>query len=132
MKALFRLIFFSLPYLTLKNIRKPLKERSQDRKIESSPELNEILKILRSEKKFTEHQFYPGAPSEEVRTRCENRIDQFLDDLSVALDRGTTTRVLQSKASKLQQEFRSEDTEERERAGDYIANILARLGIGDI
>jgi len=104
-----------------------------------------MLKSLRSlmaEQKFVEEQFYPGAPTEEIRLACEQRVNFFLSDTITLLQRGleidlfgqpvgTSRSDLFIRAHELFRSFDREETEEREKVGDYVDMAMRIVGAED-
>ena len=97
----------------------------------TTPEAIAALEKLRQEKKFVETEFYPGAPIEEIRSRCESTVNQFLDELVSMLRRGAGNEEAIARARILVDSFAEEDTEEREKVGDYIGDALRAVGLED-
>jgi len=89
--------------------------------------LDELIK----EEKFTEEDFYPGAPTEEIRSSCASRVDSFLWNLLNAMKQGTDRRTILAMVSSLVDSFQLEDTEEREKVADYIGESMRLVGIFD-
>ena len=99
--------------------------------ISITPEVLNQLQHLRLKKKFTEEHFYPGAPSEGIRIECERRVNDFLRDVIGSLERGTERDDVFARAKALSETFAEEDTEERERADDYIGETMRIIGLDD-
>jgi Domain of unknown function (DUF4844) len=89
------------------------------------------LEHLQRQTKFTEEDFYPGAPTEDIRVACERRVNDFLRDAIHALRNGVEREELFERARALQRSFNEEDTEEAEKVGDYIGETMCTLGIED-
>ena len=89
------------------------------------------LEHLQQQTKFTEEDFYPGAPTEEIRVACERRVNDFLRDAINSLRNGVEREELFARARALQHSFDEEDTEEAEKVGDYIGETLRTIGIED-
>lgn len=85
------------------------------------------LQALQNESKFTEAAHYPGAPTEKIRKRCEARVNDFLQFIEAKVREGTDEASLYSCARALEATFDREDTEERERVGDYIGDAMRIL-----
>ncbi len=85
------------------------------------------LQSLQSESKFTETAHYPGAPTEKIRLRCEAAVNDFLQFVEAKVREGTDETSLYSCARALETSFHREDTEERERVGDYIGDAMRIL-----
>jgi len=100
-------------------------------KILITPETFNRLHCLRGEKKFLEESFHPGAPTEKIRVESERRVNDFLDDAILLLQRGAEKHDLFTRARKLIRTFDKEDTEEREKVGDYIGGTMRIIGIED-
>ncbi|PTY07036.1 hypothetical protein DB347_10630 [Opitutaceae bacterium EW11] len=96
-----------------------------------SPAACEKLRRLRGEQKFGAHDFYTGAPTEEVRRRCEARVNHYLDAMLEELCGERNPKQLLALARHLEESFHSEDTEEREEATVYLAESMRAVGIGD-
>lgn len=86
---------------------------------------------LQQEAKFSEEKFCPGAPTEEIRIRCERRVNGFISDLISLLERGVERDTVFGRARALEKSFAREDTEERERVGDYIGDAMRIIGLDD-
>ena len=93
------------------------------------PDTISKLDELKSEAKFVEEDFYPGAPTDEIRTRCEDRVNTFLDEVRRLLDGAADEAALVALSAELEESFEDEDTEEREKVGDYIYEVLRILEI---
>ena len=100
-------------------------------KIKATPEIVSELKALQASEKFTEEDFYPGAPTEEIRSSCEGRVNDFIGDVLALLAAEADREDIFSRARVLTQTFEEEDTEEREKVDDYIGETMALLGIED-
>lgn len=92
---------------------------------------HESLQALRAERKFTAEGFYSGAADESTRVRCEGRVNRLLDDLAALLTHGAPRDALLARASQTLAEFDDEDTEDRERADDYVGAAMRAVGIND-
>ena len=89
------------------------------------------LEALKQEAKFVETQHYPGAPTEDIRSRCEARVNEFLVYVTGQLREGIDEAALYSSARSLVDSFDREDTEEREKVGDYIGDAMSILDLHD-
>ena len=89
------------------------------------------LENLRQERKFAGERFYPGAPTEEIRSTCELRVNEFLSDVVSLLQNGTERENIFAKVRVLIEIFRHDDTEEREKVGDYINRSMHIIGLDD-
>ena len=96
----------------------------------TSDQLNSLHR-LQQETKFSEEEFCPGAPTEEIRVRCEQRVNGFISDLISLLERGVDRGAVFGRARALEKSFGKEDTEERERVGDYIGDAMRIIGLDD-
>lgn len=94
-----------------------------------TPEILDRLRALLLTRKFTAEFFYPGAPTEDIRVECERRVNQFLEQVISLLLRGAPGKAIVAEATELETKFQFEDTEEHERAGDYIAEAMRIIGI---
>jgi hypothetical protein len=96
-------------------------------------ELKEIkldqLAALKGERKFDAHVMYPGAPSEEVRARCESLVNELIETLMRGLPKQPDTSFVVSVFKSHLDRLGSEDTEEKERTCGYCENIMDILGI---
>ena len=86
-----------------------------------TPEALQALTELRATKKFVEGFLYPGAPNEEIRLRCEMKVNQFLDDIISAQQSGLTEEKLIAKSKVLLGLFDNEDAEEQRSIHIYSA-----------
>jgi Domain of unknown function (DUF4844) len=89
------------------------------------------LRELRSRKKFMEEDFYPGAPDEETRVRCQSLTDRLIDDLLLLLGAGASEDEILSRAKETIDVFDIEDTEEREKVEDYLGEMMQAIDIDD-
>lgn len=96
-----------------------------------TPKYQAAIKQLKSETKFLEAEYYPGAVDEETRLRCEKRVNAFLDKCEALLARSTTDRVLYRAAEELQEQFNEENAEEAEQVGNYIGDFMKIVGLDD-
>jgi hypothetical protein len=97
----------------------------------TTPELSEAIRLLRAEEKFVEEDFYPGAPDEDIRLRCQARVDQLIDDVLALLGRDASKEEILARAKTTIDSFEKEDTEEREKVGDYIGEMMRAIGLDD-
>jgi|ERR1041385_2124254 hypothetical protein len=97
----------------------------------TTPESSEAIRTLRAEKKFVEEDFYPGAPDEDIRLRCQTRVDQLIDDVLALLGRDASKEEILARAKTTIDSFEEEDTEEREKVGDYIGEMMRAIGLDD-
>jgi hypothetical protein len=96
-----------------------------------SEEQFRALDALLNEPKFAKTAHYPGAPTEKIRSRCEARVNDFLQFIELNLRGGTDKATLYSNARALVASFDREDTEERERVGDYVGDAMRILELHD-
>ena len=89
------------------------------------------LEHLHQQTKFAEEDFYPGAPTEDIRVACERRVNDFLRDAINSLRNGIEREALFERARALQHTFDEEDTEEAEKVGDYMGETMRTIGIED-
>lgn len=75
--------------------------------------------------------FYPGAPDEETRLRCQALTDRFIEDLIAMLGADSSKKAVIAHVKKTIDSFDHEDTEERERVDDYVGEIMEFVGITD-
>lgn len=99
--------------------------------LDFTPEASATLQRLRSEKKFTKEEFYPGAPTEEIRLRSEDRVNRLIEDVASLLRRGGSKDELFKQVAALHASFAEDDTEEREKVDDYVGEMMSALGIED-
>ena len=97
----------------------------------SVPEILARLRRLGEERKFSAEPFYPGAPTEEIRAGCERLVNDFLGDIIDLVKSGTDREQLFARARTLIRDFGREDTEEREKVGDYIGETMRIINIED-
>jgi len=97
----------------------------------ATPDAMKGLQQLREERKFCTERYYPGAPTEEIRSECEKLVNDFLDDTVALLRSGAEPERLFARARALSQAFRSSDTEEREKADYYIGEAMRIIGLQD-
>jgi hypothetical protein len=89
------------------------------------------LSALRSEPKFhgDSNHLYPGAPTEEIRVSAEKAVNAMLDRLQVGLPTAPQKSYVLSEFLEMLKNFKSADTEERERACTYCERVMESLGI---
>jgi hypothetical protein len=87
------------------------------------------LAALKSEKKFDAFIMYSGAPSEEIRVRCESSVNGLLATLVRGLPKQPDTAFVLSAFKSYLDNFNGEDTEEKERACGYCEQIVDILGM---
>lgn len=96
-----------------------------------TPQVVIRLQELQQERKFSGERFYPGAPIEKIRLECERRMNDFVIDVVGLLQRGAERDDIFARARTLTETFAREDTEERERADDYIGETMRIIGLED-
>jgi hypothetical protein len=96
-----------------------------------TPEASEALSAVRAEKKFVEEDFYPGAPNERTRRLCQERVDGLIEDVLRLLGQDASKEEVLARAEQTIGSFAREDTEEREKAEDYIGQIMRSIGVDD-
>jgi Domain of unknown function (DUF4844) len=94
-----------------------------------TPETLSRLQRLLQEREFAEEDCYPGATTEDIRVECERRVNQLLDRVITLLQQGATKEIFIAQASELEASFRHDDTEEREKIGDYIGETMRIIGV---
>jgi hypothetical protein len=99
--------------------------------VRTTPKSFETLRLLRAEKKFLEGECYPGAPDEEIRLRCQARVDQLIEDVLAVLGRGASKVEILARVGTTMDSFEEEDSEEREKVGDYIGEMMRAIGLDD-
>jgi len=99
--------------------------------INITPQAFASLQGLRDKKKFVAERFYPGAPTEEIRLRCEASVNGFLDEVLAVLGRGAKKEDLFECTRRLHASFDEEDTEEREKVDDYVGEMMRTIGMDD-
>jgi Domain of unknown function (DUF4844) len=102
-----------------------------DMNVPATPDTITRLQHLHEEKKFCEERYYPGAPTEEIRSKCERLVNDFVNDVLGLLRSGTDREGLFTRARALARAFDSSDTEEREKADDYVGETMRILSIED-
>ena len=101
----------------------------QDPVIEFGESVRSELLALREEKKFVAEDFYPGAPTEELRVDAENQINQLIDRLLSGLAPDSRKSFVLSEFKTSLERFEQTDTEERERFCGYLEQIMDATGI---
>ena len=96
-----------------------------------TPESLVEIRKLRIEKKFLAVGLYPGVPDEDTRLRCEASVNLLIDDVLALLERGALRDEILSRAKQALDFFSEEDTEEHERADDYVGDLMRGMGIDD-
>jgi len=97
-----------------------------------TPATIESLKKFEKISKFNEreeHDYYPGAPDETVRARCEKAINQMVAELISGLPENPKKEYVLSTFAKHLKKLEMEDTEEREEACYYCEKIMEILSI---
>ena len=104
-----------------------------DEKLHITSSTIERLRALRSESKFHSDKalFYPGAPDESLRLEAEGTINALLDRLIDGLPAKPNRDFLQANVKITLSAFNSSDSEERDRVGRYIEEVMAITGLGD-
>ena len=97
----------------------------------TTPESLAVIQKLRAEKKFVEEDFYPGACDEDTRQRCQTRVDELLDDTLALLGRDASKEEIPARSKTTIDLFEEEETEEREKVGDYIGEMMRAIGLDD-
>ena len=67
---------------------------------------------------------YVGAPTEEIRKRCEKLINDLVSELMEGLPLNSNKTFVLDMFKKHLENFRDEDTEEREQATGYCEDIM--------
>ena len=97
----------------------------------TSTESLAAIRQLRADKKFAAVSLYPGAPNEDIRLRCESKVNQFLDGILALLAHDASKEEILSRAKDMLDSFSKEDTEEQERVDDYVGEIMRIIGLDD-
>jgi Domain of unknown function (DUF4844) len=84
----------------------------------------EALRSLRSIPKFLAEDFYPGAPTEVLRSEAEGQINYLLDKLIEELPHNPEKGFVLSQFKEALSRFAQSDTEERERFCGYLEEIM--------
>ena len=100
-----------------------------DQTLNVTPEVVQNLLTLRSEPKFGEEDFYPGAPSEEVRQKAETAVNAMLGRLATGLAKMPRKSYVLSEFQEMLRAFEDEDSEEREQACAYCERVMDILKI---
>ena len=89
------------------------------------------LRDLRAEPKFHEDMqtLYPGAPNEEVRSRCEHQLNALIDRLIAGLPAHTAKQYVLEEFRTTLTAFQSEDSEECDRLLRYMEQVMDITGI---
>jgi Domain of unknown function (DUF4844) len=84
------------------------------------------LRHFRAEPKFYEDvpTLYPGAPNEEVRSRCEHQLNALIDRLIAGLPTNAAKPYVLEEFRTTLSAFRSEDSEECDRLLHYMELIM--------
>jgi hypothetical protein len=94
-----------------------------------TPDALNQLEDFQKQLKFTEEGFYPGAPTEEIRVRCEQQVNVYLQEVIHLLMNGCERKALFERARTLCKAFDDEDTEERDKVGEYIGEVMIIIGL---
>jgi hypothetical protein len=91
----------------------------------------EQLRAFRTEPKFQSDAklFYPGAPNEVVRLRCEARLTALLDRLLMGIENTPTKEYVLGEVRTVLPQYEAEDSEERDRLLVYLERIMDITGI---
>lgn len=89
------------------------------------------LRGFRAEPKFHEDlpAFYPGAPNENIRERCELKLNGLLDRLIEGLPKNPTRNYVLKEFRSTLNLFEVEDSEERDRIALYLERIMVIVGV---
>ncbi len=87
------------------------------------------LKQFKDIKKFLPSGMYPGAPSESIRSKCEEGINQMVSELIENLSDNPNKSYVLAVFKKHLEKFDLEDTEEREQAAFNCEKVMDILGI---
>jgi hypothetical protein len=89
------------------------------------------LRDLRAEPKFRAYAptFYPGAPNESVRSRCEQQLNLLIDRLIAALSSHPTKGYVLQQFRATLPLFGHEDSEEQDRLLAYLERIMDITGV---
>ena len=89
------------------------------------------LRHLRAEPKFHEDvpTLYPGAPNDEVRSRCERQLNALIDRLTAGLPTHAVKQYVLGEFRTTLTAFESEDSEECDRLLHYMEEIMDITGI---
>jgi hypothetical protein len=99
--------------------------------MQATPQALAAIRQLRATKKFLPENLYPGAPDEQIRTRCEAAVNRYLDETLLLLNRDASRDEIFARTKRMLDDFADEDTEEREQADTYIGEAMRALGIDD-
>jgi len=89
------------------------------------------LREFRAEPKFHQDMqtLYPGAPDEEVRSRCERQLNALIDRLIAALPAHAAKQYVLEEFRATLTAFQSEDSEECDRLMLYMEQVMDITGI---
>ena len=89
------------------------------------------LHEFRLEAKFQEDlvAFYPGAPDEVIRVRCESRLNGLLDRLIAGISSNPSKDYVLQEFRATLGLFDAEDSEERDRVALYLERVMDIVGI---
>jgi hypothetical protein len=100
-----------------------------DQSLILTPEVSKRLSALRFQSKFGEEEFYPGAPTEEIRRNAERTVNAMLDRVAAGLAHSPRKSYVLSEFLEMLKAFEHGDTEEREQACTYCERVMEILGI---
>jgi Domain of unknown function (DUF4844) len=102
-----------------------------DHELKVTSEQIEQLRVLRMHRKFIYEPgtLYSDAPNELERARAELPLNQLLDRLVVDLPQNPRKSFVMSAFKDALRQFNGFDTEEQERMGRYLVEIMDILGI---
>lgn len=89
------------------------------------------LHDLRHEPKFHENaaSFYPGAPNEATRSRCELALNALIDGLIAGLQSHPSKQYVLQQFRATLASFQNEDSEEKDRLLLYLEQIMDIAGV---
>jgi len=87
------------------------------------------LKRLKAVEKFRAEAFYPGAPTEQLRSEAEQSVNALLDRLIPVIPTPADKQFVLQEFRRTLEAFTQSDTEERERLCGYLEEIMDIVGI---
>lgn len=102
-----------------------------DQPLKITPEVLAKLQKLKEERKFSEDKktFYPGAPSEAIRTSAQASVDAIIQSLVTELPANPRRSVVLGTFKRALAGLELHDSEERDQVLIYLERIMSIVGV---